>query len=191
MGGPAACKETGSFGRQTHTSYDPHTTNPLIKYTCAYTKQPHRPCMLSPAWPWWGWWGRGSVRGVVKVDRTIHCKMITHVIAYAETTQCAQGCIKKKAAPPGRNQRRQRVIKLKMHGCCKVYEGFSTLETTARHYYTVHVADTATKSTWRSHLGHMGIVYLMAYSLWHHWHFKVELKWLQTAICFRIVTYFL
>lgn len=39
----------------------------------------------------------------------------------------------------------------------------------------VYVADTATKSTWRSHLGHLNIIYLGAYTLWHHGQFTTEL----------------
>lgn len=72
------------------------------------------------------------------------------------------GIHKEEAAPQGRNQPRQGVIKLKMHGHCKVYEGF---------LHRKRLQGVITRYMWQpnppgcSHLGHLDIIYLARYSL--------------------------
>lgn len=75
-----------------------------------------------------------------------------------------RGIHKEEAAPQGRNQPRQGVIKLKMHGHCKVYEGFlhwKQLQDIITHYMC------QPNPPGCSHLGHLDIIYLARYSLWH------------------------
>lgn len=104
-------------------------TNTHIKYACGSPKQSrlHGPCMC---YNYCLTLGRGSVRGVVKVMQWTeqYAAKWAHMLARyrmcRDHTMCT-GRHKKEAAPQGRNQWRQGVIKLKMHGHCKVYEGSS------------------------------------------------------------------
>lgn len=112
--------------------------------------------------------GGGCVREDVKLQRTEqHAAGWTHMLAccgarWGHTVR--SGIHKEEAAPQGRNQPRRGVIKLKTHGHCKVYEGFSRWK---------QLQGVITRYMWQpnppgcSHLGHLDIIYLARYSLWH------------------------
>lgn len=101
--------------------------------------------------------GGGCVREDVKLQRTEqHAAGWTHMLAccgarWGHTMR--SGIHKEEAAPQGRNQPRRGVIKLKTHGHCKVYEGFSRW----KQLHKTHLA-AATSATWTSFISR-GTVY--------------------------------
>lgn len=127
MEGPAACKKyMYIYERQTHTSCNPNTySNPNIQ--TARKHKPRRHTQIVHVLYLAGSWMRDCYsRAVVKTLQYTE----RYTAKWPQVWACYSMCrdhimcteIHKKSLHLRRG--RQWVIKMKMHGCCKVYEGF-------------------------------------------------------------------